>query len=280
MPKPVDDPEVEVIPSPEKEEKAPIEVDLEKLEKESDKVGKQIEKKEEKEDKKSDDYVEIDKLKKRQLWLDRQLERVIKQNDALARQNQEFSERLKTIPQKQEKREEELDEIDKLAEKDWKAAVRKLADERATELFKKHQDEYVEAQKKQAKLSELEKSKSTVMARYPNIEDETTEESKFYREVLSQDSSLLSNIHGPEIAMYRMEEHMRSLGKVPKPVKQMVEKEVNRLTRASVSNVTGRPATNGNKITLTAEQQEFCDHNGIRYEDYARQLKALSTKEN
>ena len=57
--------------------------------------------------------------------------------------------------------------------------------------------------------------------------------------------------------MYRMEEKMRQMGKVPPTVQPVVDKEVNRLIRAGASSVVGHKASPNGKITLTREQKEF-----------------------
>lgn len=183
----------------------------------------------------------------------------------------------RTVPQNAPK---ELDEIDEIAQKDWKQGVKKLVEKEFNvqsmieDAFAKREKATAEIQHKKTLENELEKSKQRVLERYPTIEDETSEESSLYRQVVNEDSSLLSNVHGPEIAMYRMEEKMRQTGKIPSSSRPMIDKEAQRLARAGVSSVVGRQPSPNGKITLTKEQKEFCDHYSIPYEQYAKNLKA------
>jgi len=180
-----------------------------------------------------------------------------------------------TVPKETAK---DLDEIDEIAQRDWKLGVKKVVEQdiesKIQEILQKRDQAVLESQRRMSLESELDNSKQKVLRKYPSIEDDTSEESSIYRQVLNEDQSLLSNVHGPEIAMYRMEDRMRSMGKTPPSVQPIVDREVNRLVRAGVSSVVGRTASPTGKITLTKDQKEFCDHYKIPYEQYAKNLKA------
>ena len=175
------------------------------------------------------------------------------------------------------------DEIDREAQLDWKRGVKMLVEkefnieEKVNEIIAKRDQARHELERKSMLDSELEKSKTLVLSKYPTIEDEATSEATFYRQVLNEDPSLLSNVHGPEIAMYRMEEKLRTSGITPSNVKPIVDKEVNRLVRAGASNVVGRQGSPNGKVSLTKEQETFCDRYNIPYDQYKRNLKSQET---
>ena len=174
------------------------------------------------------------------------------------------------------------DDIDVIAEKDWKLGVKKVVEKdiesKVQEILEKRDQAIREVQQKAASEKELENSKTRVLQRYPQIEESGSEEQRLYLDVINEDQTLLKNIHGPEIAMYRMEEKLRSMGRTPQSVKPIVDREVSRLARAGASSVVGRQASPNGKITLTKDQKEFCDQNGLDYGHYAKHLKAESAR--
>lgn len=202
----------------------------------------------------------------------RQLERAM-------RELGELKEKIASSPRPTVQEDKDLDEIDRIAQNDWKAGVKKVVEKdietKVNEILARQAQAQKEQSKRQTLESELEKSRKKVLERYPSIEDEATEESTIFRQVINEDPSLLQEIHGPETAMYRMEEKLREMGRTPVSFKPMMDKEVSRLVRAGASSVVGKSASsNGNKITLTKEQKSFCDHYKIPYEQYAKNLKA------
>jgi hypothetical protein len=170
------------------------------------------------------------------------------------------------------------EEAERIAQTNWQKGVKKVVEKdietKVEELLRKREEARAEEARKVATTAELEKSKSRVIERYPAILEAGSDEERMYREVINEDTSLLQNVHGPEIAMYRMEEKMRAQGRIPASSKPIVDREASRLARAGASNVTGRQASNPGKITLTREQKEFCDHYKIPYDQYAKNLKA------
>ena len=161
------------------------------------------------------------------------------------------------------------DELDLLAEKDWKQAVRVLGKQAARELFEEIRKEQTFVNEKLALENEVDTSRKRVLSRYPTIEDETTMEHQVYREVMNEDPAILKNPRGPEIAMYRMEEKLREQGVTPLPYRDTVDKEVQRRTRVgSASLPVGRPATGEKKYVMTSDEKEFCDGQGIPYARY------------
>ncbi len=212
---------------------------------------------------------ELEREKNRQ-YQNRQLENLRLQ---IANEVKAALESVKTT--KQEPIEGEFDEDDKLAHKDWKAAVRKLAKEQADDLYKSYVQQGQSQETERLRSQMVERSRAFVLSQYPQLSDEASDESKVFVQVWNENPSIWNNPEGFRLAMYEMEERMRSMGRPPSRVKLDVDKEVKRQLRANISNISGRtlPA-NGNKIVLTKEQKEFCDHNSIPYDVYARQVRA------
>lgn len=216
--------------------------------------------------------VDLSKLHNTIAYQNRKLEQAM-------RELQEVRQQLASRPTVQESvKPQNLDEIDEIAQKDWKLGVKKVVEKdieaKVQEILSKREQAILEVQKRVEAESELDKSRQKVLAKYPEIEDDQSETSQLYRQIINEDKSILKNLHGPEIVMYRMEERMRQMGKVPPSIQPVVDREVNRLARAGVSSVVGRQASPSGKITLTKEQKEFCDHYKIPYEQYAKNLKA------
>jgi len=213
-------------------------------------------------------FEELKRMESRIGYQARQLEKRMKDMEALANQS------LK--PQAQEQK--PTDDLDEIANQDWKKAVKILGKEAAKEYFAElQQQNTVEATRRESEL-ELEKSRKLVLSRYPNIENESTEEYKTYVEVVNEDPQLLRNPRGPEIAMYRMEQKLMANGKVPAAVKNYVEpkidEEVNRRARVGAVSATPKaPVRNDNVIVLTQDEKEFCETRGIPFGKYAEMRK-------
>ena len=182
-------------------------------------------------------------------------------------------------PAQAEQIDEQLDEIDKLAQKDWKAAVKKLALEEA----QRHLQETIQFRGQQEtemlRQQVVEKSRNFVLSQYPQLADESSDERKVFNQVWNENPTLWNNPEGHRLAMYEMEERIRAMGRTPKRVKYEVDKEVKRQLRANISQVSGNGGPSSNKYVLTKEQQEVCDQLGIKYEDYAKTARALENKE-
>mgnify|MGYP001578112338 FL=1 len=183
-----------------------------------------------------------------------------------------------TITQEQEIK---LDELDKLAQTDWKAAVGKIAETRTREILnaEKVQIEQVKGQEEIAQL--MEKNSQAVLSRHSELEDATSEISQIFQSILNNNPRWRTSPDGPLLTMYEMENELRKRGyDVDGSIKTKVEAETERITRVTSSTLpASRPTTSGNKIVLTREQREFCDQNGVKYEDYARTLKKSGDKE-
>ena len=205
---------------PEKKDKQEEDVDI-VLEQEEKQDGEapakeiELDKKEtpKQEEKQTVSLDEFNKALKRMEYQSRQAEKLRK----------ELKERDNTVRQVLigKKEGEEIDPLDEIAQKDWKKAVRMLAQQELQE-----QAKVLKKQEENNKLvSELENSKSRVREKYPQLDDENSEEARLYIDVINENPNLSRNPYGPELAMYKMEEKMRTMGKVPPQVKAIVDKE-------------------------------------------------------
>lgn len=215
---------------------------------------------------------DLSKLHNTIAYQTRQLEKAM-------RELQEMRTQLNSRPAPKD---EPQDEIDEIAQKDWKLGVKKVVlpeiEAKVQEILEKRDQAVREAQMKTAKLESLEKSKQRVLEEYPEIEQEGSEINRLYIEVINEDQSLLSEPNGPELAMSRMERKLRALGRTPQSMKPVIDKEVNRLARAGASSVVGKQASPNGKVTLTNDQKAFCDHYSIPYEQYAKNLKSQDSR--
>ena len=175
----------------------------------------------------------------------------------------------------------ELDEIDKLAQTDWKAAVNKLAERKAREILDNEKQHIQEQQERLSVQNTMETNSRAVVAKHPELNEADSEKSLIFQSILSANPRWRTSPDGPLLVQYEMENELRKRGyDVEGNVTQKVEKEVSRITRASASSLpTSRQTTSTNKIVLTREQREFCDNNGMSYEDYARTLSKSRGKE-
>ncbi len=171
--------------------------------------------------------------------------------------------------------ENKLDELDKLAQTDWKAAVGKIAEARTTAILNNERAQ-VEQNRQQVEVSQLmERNSQFVLSRHSELEDETSEKAQIFQDILNNNPRWRTSPDGPLLTMYEMENELRKRGYViDSNVNSKIEAEKGRIARATASALpTSRATNSGSKIALTREQREFCDQNGITYEEYARTLK-------
>lgn len=183
-------------------------------------------------------------------------------------------------PQISQKQEVELGELDKLAEKDWKAAVGKIAETRTREILNAEQKKMEQAQSVQIEAQVMEKNSQTVLSRHPELEDVSTEKSQIFQDILSKNPRWRTSLEGPLLTMYEMENELRRRGyDIDGVIKEKVETEKRRIMNASASALpASRSVSATGKIVLTREQKEFCDQNDVSYEEYARTLKKSGDK--
>jgi len=194
-------------------------------------------------------------------------------DDKLAKRVEEIYERLNT----KEAPVEKLDELDELAQRDWKKAVETVA-ERVAERKEKERTEKENLARTQVYLSNvLEQSKAEVMKRHPEIEtDPTSEKAQIFARIVKEKPDYLTNPYGPTLAMRDMEDELRQKGHIDPDTNKFIEKEANRRLRTVKTNLSKDRATDDGKIVLDRSEQEFCKINGIAYEDYAKNKRTLS----
>ena len=261
-------------PDKEKEEDVEIQIEKEPV-KEEVSIEVDLDKKEEKKEEKVPQSVskeDFDKAVKRMEYQARQAERARKELEDLKLSVKN----IRLAPIESDDNVETEDPIDKEAQKDWKKAVRMLAKQEMEE-ERKREKEFIE---KRNVENQFEQSLKRVRDKYPKIDDEATEEAQILIEVINENPSLKNNPYGPELAMYKMEEKMRGMGKILSDVKPIVDKEVNRRVRVNASiSPNGTRGEKTNKYVLTSEQKEYCDHHNIPYDKYARTAKQLESGE-
>lgn len=205
-----------------------------------------------------------------------------KKDEEIDRQLKEISQRLQgAVVPKQEGPKSEWDEK---VQKNWKVTVEELADLRAEAKFKQlmaEQDNQRKINDEQQRVTNLRQENiKKALVRHPELDDNGSEKSQLYREILTQNPDYLTDPRGPTLAMHDMEDELRSQGKlVDEPTRRIVEKEIVRQTRAAASQAPAGAKSKGNVIVLTKEEKEFCDNHNLKYESYARSKKMIGQKE-
>ena len=172
-------------------------------------------------------------------------------------------------------------EWDKKVQENWKGTVEELADLRAekkfNELMEKQEVARVQREEYNKAVKLMNDNKEQVLKRHPELMDETSEKAQILRRVVEMNPAYGSNPYGPVLAMRDMEDELRGRGIViDEPTKHIVDKEVARQTRTNATSVRAGAAASGNKIVLTKEERDLCDHNGWKYESYAASKAQLS----
>src|SRR3990167_5068645 len=97
------------------------------------------------------------------------------------RELQEMRTTLASRPQTVQESSRDLDEIDEIAQKDWKLGVKKVVEKdieaKVQELLQRQAIMQAQVQRQASLESELDKSKQKVLSKYPYVEDDSTEES-------------------------------------------------------------------------------------------------------
>lgn len=238
-------------------------------------------------EKKEDDYKdrfekqleEFKKERKRSEFLNRKLEKLLaeKSYDRNDKQVQPENPYLskKDVSEFKDNEVDALtpDQIEEIAQRNWQLAV----DLKAQKVFRQTKQRELLEQKQISTAQQLEQSKNLVRERYPTIEDGTSEESKLYIEVLNENPHLLSNISGPELAMYKMEEKMRQQGIQPPAYRRQymsdVNQEVQRRERIGAGSIPHGSPASGDKVMLTQEQIDFAKQSGIPLKKFAHSYK-------
>lgn len=209
---------------------------------------------------------QILKLHRRMEYQARQFERAMEQIKSL-------SEKLSTpAPQAAPKPDSEVDEVDEIAQRDWKRGVKMVVrpeiEQTVEEILTKRDQERLKKQEVETAQTLQQKSMATVYEAHPEIEDEDSEFTRAYTQVLNEDPYLRNNPLGPELAMARAERRLNSAGKIKGEV---TETNAQRVTRVQSSYApAGRTPSTGKSNILTTEEKRICDEKGIKYEEYTK----------
>lgn len=217
-----------------------------------------------------------EKLRNQMFYEMRQQEKKI-----LAAQKQmldDFVQRMSGNPQPQKVR-EQLDEFDeeveRVAQTDWRKAVDMRAEKKADELFEKkmkaQEDEKKSTEFRQNTLRIEARGRDKVITEFPDIVDESTPAFKAYMDIynreVNEDPYFMNNPRKHDIILPELREKMKS-----KPIE--MNPEIDRLKRVAAGSITPtRQNTESNKIMLTQEEITMCKRSGIPIETYARTKK-------
>src|SRR3990167_404267 len=269
------------MPKPEKSEKIDeLEDDKVQVVKDEPEDEKKVEISTE-ETKKEPQYVskdEFEKSQKRNEYLNRKLEKTLKQLDQFTSGSYRRQEPVQALEIPDDISKLTPEQINQIAENDWQKAVEIKAELKARKVYSDVQKQNAEEIKRNRLIETLERSKQKVTSRYSDIEDPESEVGQLYIKVINEDPSLLQNVHGPEIAMYRMEEEMRKQGKQLPQAKQVfdakVEAELQRRERIGVGNLPhGSNSSDSGVVTLTEREIQLADRAGIPRSEYAKMYK-------
>lgn len=158
-------------------------------------------------------------------------------------------------------------EWDELAKRDWKVAVDLRSKLNAQSLLK-------QTQTTQKHEEVLAGSKQRVLKRHPELNDNSSEKTKVYLQILNDNPQYLTDPKGPIHAMRDMEEYMEeTLGykreDIIKAEKRGKEKAEERHNRVALTSTHGRHTTKGRTVTLTKDELEFCKFNNVDPKKYA-----------
>ncbi len=163
-----------------------------------------------------------------------------------------------------------------ILQKDPEGAIKKLAQSETTRLLAEERKKIEEQTQHQTTRNEIDKNSQLAVERHPELNDGNSEKSEIWYSILEKHPSWRNYPDGPLFVMREMEDTLRQRGySVDGIVDKKIEEEKNRLGRVTKTGLpSSRTVTASGKITLTKEQREFCDENGMSYESYARALKA------
>ena len=199
--------------------------------------------------------------------------KVYAQDRIIEKQNKKIAE-LESKIEIKEPGPEPLDDLDKEAQTDWKSAVSKLAAREAKKIYEENQKQIQIKSQETERAQILQSNEQKVLSKYPELNEQTSEHTQIWFDVLNKNPRWRTSPEGPILVMREMEDVLRSKGydidgRATKEVKQ----ERDRLIRANATSLDTPRNTPSNKVILSKEQREFCDINGLSYEEYARTLK-------
>ena len=125
-----------------------------------------------------------------------------------------------------------------------------------------------------ARRTKYASAEAEVLSVYPELNslDQHPEIAAVWSQAISANPDLLQEVRGPVLMMREMEKLMAAQGQQPRSYQRVTAES--RLPGGpkrpvGVTPIT-RPGSSAPTYTLTREQKEFCDANGIKYEHYAK----------
>lgn len=239
---------------------------------------------EKKEVKQEAQYAPIDKLEEQR----QKLERIEKQLNGLSYIGRKFDEISRkfdsfqaTPSQPVQQPQVPANEWDEKVQKNWKGTVEELADMRAEAKYKQLREQEKQEELRRSMLEHqrniLEENKRKVLEKYPDLIDQNSDTSQNYMAILRKHPEYLNNEFGPVLAMKDMEEEFKYEGKLDPQVKQVVQKEVQRQTRANASSApTKGKAPSHSETSLSSEDIKLCRENGINQDLYLKMKKSMN----
>lgn len=166
------------------------------------------------------------------------------------------------------------DKWDDLAKKDWKKAVDLRSQIQAEDRITKS-TQTVEFNRV------LEESKQSVLKRHPELNDPNSEKSKIFKNIVVANPEYTNQKKGPLSAMYEMEDYMeKNMGykreDIVKAETRARQAESDRHSRVQLTSTTGHHISEGNKVTITKDEMDFCKLQGIDPKTYAINKKKLA----
>lgn len=166
------------------------------------------------------------------------------------------------------------DQWDQLAKSDWKRAV---------DLRSKIQaEDRISTDRNRSEFDRvMSDSQITVLKRHPELNDPNSEKTKVYRNIVTANPEYTTQKKGPITAMYEMEEYMeKTMGykreDIIKAELSGRQQEIDRQNRVSITSTSGHNITEGNKVTITKDEMDFCKLQGIDPKLYATNKKKLA----
>ena len=166
-------------------------------------------------------------------------------------------------------------EWDALADKDWKRAV---------DLRSNINAQHVIATNNRVRESStaLEKAKARVLERHPELNDNASEKSRIFLNILSTNPDYVNHPNGPIYAMRDMEDHMETVlgykrSDIVTAEKQGAQRETQRQHRIVLNKGGGKTPGGGDRtVTLSKDEAEFCKIQGLDPKEFAKTKKKLS----
>jgi hypothetical protein len=197
--------------------------------------------------------------------LDQSFRNKVYAQDRIIQKMQRELDELRASKQEPVHPQREPDDIDKIAQNDWKAGVRIVIQDEL-----KQERQRITQEANEININQImEKNSQFVLSRHSELNDANSEKSQIFQDILNTNPQWRSNPDGPLLVMYQMEEKLREKGYEVEP-KTKEETEAERLARAKANSLPPSKPSTTNKFVLTKEQREFCDEHQIPYDEYAK----------